>query len=104
MYLAWRVFGRRMVRHVRQSARWKNAPGIDSEFYLLERKLRREGLQRHFFETPAQWARRVAQEKQISSMPLILRLHYKYRFDPQGLASDERDQLKSLVHSAVQSL
>ena len=93
-----------MVHQARKSARWKNAPGADSEFYALERKLQRRGLQRHFFETPAQWARRVATELRIEAMPLIVRLHYRYRFDPEGLAPQERDELKTLVRLAIRSL
>jgi hypothetical protein len=74
-------------------------PGLDSEFYELEKKLAARGLNRQVSEPLSGWFQRIAQEETISELrtPLseILRLHYRYRFDPHGLNTEDRERLRS---------
>lgn len=100
LILAWRVLrGRKVVREQRAAAAARRRyPGEDSEFYAIEKALppRAEN------ETQAAWLKRIA--SQISSQNLnqlqdALRLHQRYRFDPQGLAAAERNRLRELCRS-----
>ena len=73
-------------------------PGLDSEFYLVERKLADRGIARHPDEPLADWLRRALAEPTLkeADKPLrdLLRLHYRYRFDPLGLTGTDREELK----------
>ena len=90
-------------RPLRETQPW---PGADSEFYLLERKLQRNGLARQESETSFEWAARVAAEAPPIA-PLLngaLGLHHRYRFDPAGITNDERQRLRELVRSCASQL
>jgi protein-glutamine gamma-glutamyltransferase len=85
-------------------------PGADSEFYLIERRLRELGFDRKENEPLGAWLRRVNGSAPRDGVPLesLLALHYRYRFDPAGLASAERkllreDARKWLVSTALGS-
>lgn len=103
-FLGWRIFGRKMVRAVRPFARIPAGQGGDSEFYLLEKKLRRLGMERQDGETTAQWVARALHDQPLPELLEILRLHYKYRFDPEGLRPEERARLSNLVKAALARL
>ena len=72
-------------------------PGLDSEFYLLERKLAARGVARQPSEPLSDWLTRALAGPVLADLrtPLqeLLRLHYSYRFDPHGLSSQEREAL-----------
>ncbi len=74
-------------------------PGLDSEFYALEKKLAARGLPRQTGEPLADWLERALAEPGLQDLrsPLreLLRLHYAYRFDPSGLNVEKRQQLKN---------
>jgi hypothetical protein len=76
-------------------------PGLDSEFYQLERVLTKRGFARLPGETLAGWLQRVALDAAFRDLkPLaesLLRLHYQYRFDPHGLSETDRLTLKQDV-------
>lgn len=73
-------------------------PGLDSEFYQLEMKLAARGLVRHGSEPLSEWLQRAADDPALADLrnPLhqLLRLHYRYRFDPHGLTPNERTELR----------
>ena len=71
--------------------------GLDSEFYLIERRLVELGLERCEGETLVAWLARIRREGDVSAADLtrLLTLHYRLRFDPAGLNTGERDALKS---------
>ncbi len=73
-------------------------PGSDSEYYQLEEMLARHGLLRQPNETPLDWLNRLKEDPALASLRETLRelvcLHYRYRFDPVGLAPAERAELK----------
>ena len=99
--LAWRVLrGRSLVKQgdtVAGAAR-RRYPGEDSEFYSVENSLpaREPG------EPHAAWLARIGsalppeRERRLRE---ALRLHSRYRFDPQGLAEAERRRLRELCRS-----
>lgn len=72
-------------------------PGLDSEFYLLEQKLAARGVPRQSGEPLSTWLARALEEPALKDLraPLteLLRLHYRYRFDPRGLSPREREVL-----------
>ena len=72
----------------------RNQPGADSEFYQIEALLTRAGCARAPHEPLSTWLMRIGREHaDIDVAPLqeLLRLHYRYRFDPRGLSVPERE-------------
>jgi protein-glutamine gamma-glutamyltransferase len=75
-------------------------PGLDSEFFLIENALKKNGVTRQTDETTAAWLLRLTpQHSSLLQIEPALRLHYKYRFDPLGLTADERLLLAKNVRS-----
>jgi hypothetical protein len=83
-------------------------PGLDSEFYQLETRLAARGLRRQPGETLSAWLMRAAAEPAVGaerpSLEELLRLHYRYRFDPRGLRPAEREALRSRSKACLASL
>ena len=73
-------------------------PGLDSEFYQVEQRLVRRGMLRERGESVSDWLQRLRRDPQLAGLQETLRqlmlLHYRYRFDPRGLSTVERDALK----------
>ena len=73
-------------------------PGLDSEFYLIEKRLAARGDLRRPNEPLSDWLRRVTAGPGLAgaSAPLqaLLRLHYRYRFDPRSLNLLDREELR----------
>ena len=98
--LIWRLLIRKPLaagrtRKVSVAAR-RSQPGADSEFYQIEARLVRAGCARAPHEPLGIWLARIGRERaDIAVAPLqdLLRLHYRYRFDPHGLSADERRML-----------
>jgi len=92
------------ARADRQPARF----GLDSEFYLVERELAQVGFIRAVGETQRQFMERAVRDARVAalkdSLPALLRAHYRLRFDPLGLTSEEREALKLRVHEAIERL
>lgn len=102
--LGWRIFRRNKVKRVagegsdgRSGRGW---PGLDSEFYAIEERLRKLGLERQSGESLQAWLQRVRELKPelVKQLPPLMQLHYRYRFDPAGLTKEEREQLKQGVN------
>jgi hypothetical protein len=74
-------------------------PGLDSEFYEVERQLSRRGAARRPEEPLSAWILRVAEQPAFAgfenTLRDLLRLHYRLRFDPAGLSAPERETLRS---------
>lgn len=83
-------------------------PGLDSDFYEIERNLKRSGLGRQPAEAWSSWLTRVASDRRVAgAQGLIrdtLRLHYRYRFDPRGLEESERGKLRNSARDCLQEL
>jgi len=100
--LIWRLF---FVRRRRRAEAGRPAPqepraraGMDSEFYQVEARLTELGLGRRPAEPPAQWLRRVEDLSPVAesraTLTRLVTLHYRYRFDPEGLPAAERARLR----------
>lgn len=80
-------------------------PGLDSDFYLLEKKIAALGVTRSDAETLNAWLARAEKTRGLEALrePLrkLLKLHYRHRFDPQGLSAEDREKLK---HETCQCL
>jgi len=100
IYLGWSVFrGRKRVRDEEAaSAERRRYPGEDSEFYAVEKSLP----PRDPSESHARWVERIGKsvppEKQVALRD-ALRLHSRYRFDPEGIKPEERRRLRELCAS-----
>lgn len=72
-------------------------PGLDSEFYLLERRLASRGVSRQPSESFSDWLARALDDPALTdlrnSLEELMRLHYRHRFDPYGLSGKEREEL-----------
>ena len=89
----------------RRSIVW---PGLDSEFYQIEKQLAARGMVRGANETLVGWLERAAREPSLAPLkaPLheLLRLHYRYRFDPQGLSHTDREELRREAQECLNKL
>ena len=83
-------------------------PGLDSEFYLLEQKLSGGGRQRRPGQSLSDWVTEIAGDPDRTDLrePLrqLLRLHYRYRFDPWGLNPAQREELRRQVVECMDAL
>jgi transglutaminase-like putative cysteine protease len=109
LFFVWRVIRRKRSRH----AKWLRGSGaflaaqpvvdgLDSEFYLIEKRLGEWGLARQSSETVRQWIVRLKQklpEAQMNHLDQIIDLHYRYRFDPQGIVQEDRAKLRSMIQT-----
>jgi hypothetical protein len=102
VFLGWRLVRRSRIKRTGDDGKagkpvdW---PGIDSEFYAVEQKLAAMGLERFEGESVSQWLKRVGELKPevVKELPPLVQLHYRYRFDPEGLSAAERQTLKEGV-------
>jgi hypothetical protein len=99
-YLLWRIVLRRRST-VRREGKGKarsewDLPGLDSEFYKIEERLAKRGLGRQEEESWNEWLQRVERSGQVNTGRLrpLCHLHRRYRFDPAGISTLERDRLK----------
>jgi len=104
LLLFWRLYSRRRITYLKTEtppvAGPIKYPGADSEFYLIEHHLRQRGFVRPDSEPLLAWLQRLeTQSPQFSIQMLysLLRLHYRYRFDPDDMTSAEREDLRSSV-------
>ena len=92
------VFRRRRGRPGSEAAAAIAWPGLDSEFYALEQKLAALGCVRQPGEPLSEWLQHALGEPALAgvreSLEELLRLHYRYRFDPRGLSREEREELR----------
>lgn len=101
LILGWRMFGgRRVMRKgaTAPAAPRPSYPGEDSEFFAVEKSLPA----RDAGETQVAWVRRIAAGftvQELNQVRAALRLHQRYRFDPKGLATIERNQLRELCRA-----
>ena len=82
--------------------------GLDSEFYLVEKKLSEFGFVRPVGETLGQFLERAVRDARVSALQevlrALLRAHYRLRFDPFGLPGEEREALRRRVRETLDRL
>lgn len=98
-WLAWRTLrGRRAgpAAAPREPESARSWPGQDSEFYLIEQRMAQLGHARREAEAVSEWMARVAANAgaDAASLDALSRLHYRHRFDPDGLSTAEREALR----------
>ncbi|TAF08080.1 MAG: transglutaminase domain-containing protein [Nostocales cyanobacterium] len=80
----------------------------DSEFYLIEKALNELGFIRYPSESLKKWLERLKEELPrddlIEELSKLIELHYRYRFDPQGIQEGEKVGLKSAVQLWLEKL
>jgi len=99
---AWRVYAKKRVAQTRRKQEKREArvlSGVDSEFYLVMERLGEFG----FVRNPGETLSHLLEESQPPSLSIeplhsILKLHYRYRFDPRGISPSERSALRSEVN------
>ncbi len=101
--LAWRVhraggFTRRRPAATADAAR--SSQGADSPFYRIEAHVAAAGCPRRPHEPLSEWIERAG--RSCGGLPIeplreLLELHYRYRFDPEGLDERGRDALAAGV-------
>ena len=83
-------------------------PGLDSQFYLVEKRLEARGLVRGSGQSLSTWLTDAMKDPGLGNLrePLeeLLQLHYRYRFDPRGLTELERQQLSRDVKACLNTL
>jgi hypothetical protein len=113
LFLLYQIIFRRGRRRAfaktgRQNAMAVMWPGLDSEFYLLENRLAARGVPRQPGEALADWLERILAQNSLVRLraPLLdlLQLHYRHRFDPDGLSPDDRKLLAEKVRDLLHSL
>ena len=102
--LAWRLLRGRRVRNMpnRAAATPRAWPGVDSEFYAVERTFAEQAHARGVGTPLAAWFQQVSHSLDAMSRERLdeaLRLHERYRFDPAGLTGPERARLRELCQS-----
>lgn len=99
--LAWRLWARRRVHGatVVPAAGPVRGRGDDSEFYAVERRLGELGFTRAPAEPLGRWLGAVVEAAPpgvaTAPLPPLLALHYRHRFDPDGLPDAERARLRA---------
>lgn len=82
--------------------------GLDSEFYLVEKKLKEFGFIRMTGETQGQLLARAVRDPRLLSsremLDALLRGHYRLRFDPAGLKTSERETLRQQARDTLDLL
>jgi hypothetical protein len=113
VFLLYRIIFRRRRKRGAKSQAEKTAkavfwPGLDSEFYLLERRLTGRSVPRHPSEPLSVWLTRALNDPVLvdlhEQLAKLMRLHYRHRFDPRGLSDQERKTLMREVKNCLETL
>jgi len=110
--LGWRLSGRTRVQtdpHRKKAVdEQRRGTGRDSEFLQLVRQLDEMGYTLRPGEPLGAWLGRLELNSEsralVAPIRALLELHYRYRFDPQGIDSDERQKLSAAVATTTLSL
>jgi protein-glutamine gamma-glutamyltransferase len=99
LWLAWRLYrSRRTSKNtpLKQIVTDGAQTGGDSEFYRIEERLAAQGWGMRAHETASGWLARLKDDAHMDTHALteIVALHYRYRFDPQGLTQTQRERLR----------
>jgi len=93
------------ARRERRQADRGVQPGADSDLYGLLRVLEKRGIARAVGEPLGAWLERLRHGDHakgiVEIVDAILPIHYRYRFDPQGLNEEERANLRRWVRDWI---
>jgi len=102
--LAWRLYFMKRKKKTRDKKRQDikcEYPGMDSSFYHLVKKLEHAGFKRRQGETMHSWVTRIDSKISIQNIEQGLSLHYRYRFDPNGLSAQAKNNLDALTNKIM---
>ena len=106
--IIWRRGRKRHNQNPADADFFSQLPGLDSDFYQLEKQLAKRGLARTEAESMAAWLERALQSPELTVLrpPLeqLLHLHYRYRFDPHGLGKRDREVLRKQTSKCLEQL
>lgn len=110
--LTWKILrNKRFIRFRKKSEpehQIFSRPGSDSEFYLILQKLETLGLNRYPWEPLSDWVERVGSVSPPSvsadELRSVLALHYRYRYDPNGIGEEERLKLRSHAYACLERI
>jgi protein-glutamine gamma-glutamyltransferase len=99
LYLVWRILSTRRRQQTTGGAMAGRSepvwPGLDSELYLIDRRLAGVHLSRQPNEPLQRWQQRLEEALPASpSLREIFDMHRRLRFDPRGLESRDREILR----------
>ncbi len=95
LILIWRFYFRERVARTSKQTSIVTG-GNDSEFYQIIQSLNNASYVRQSGENLTDWLQRI-DIIQTNDMQTMLNLHQQYRFDPNGLNTEERSQLRKKV-------
>jgi hypothetical protein len=104
VYLAWRIYSAKRklspkAQHAKTVALKPAYQGLDSEFYLIEQCMKNTAQARQHNESIQQWVGRL----QLPALNQLFQLHYRLRFDPKGLSSEQRQQLQQQARAWIEN-
>lgn len=108
--LGWRIVRGKRAHRPRAEAAKHTArvyPGLDSEFYTVERAVAQMGVSRASSETLRAWASRAAagiDETIQAHFEHLLDLHLRYRFDANGIDASDRRALRDAARQIEEAL
>jgi hypothetical protein len=100
LYLVWRILSTQRQQRAQQSSKAaagrESWPGLDSELFLIHRRLSGGRFARLPNESLSEWQKRLEEASPPSNSRLrrVFHLHHRLRFDPHGLAASDRQILK----------
>jgi hypothetical protein len=107
IFIFYKFYSRKQFKKKREKEEYREIidirKGIDSPFYQIEEKLLQTGCVRRPSETLTNWTKRLEEVHFKSdfseSLASIMNIHYRYRFDPEGISADEMAVFRSDVQS-----
>jgi hypothetical protein len=106
--LAWRLYFKERVARTGPATGTQRLPvetsGRDSPLYRLVIALEARVGARTPGETLASWLVRVCHNLGLRSPDTAVRLHYRYRFDPRGINTQERGALDAAVQQMLDGM
>jgi uncharacterized membrane protein YecN with MAPEG domain len=97
LYLLWRILSTRRRQQDGSGASALEAPwpGMDSELFLIDRRLANVQLSRQPDEPLSRWQQRLEEAfPESQTLGEIFLMHRRLRFDPRGLTSHDRETLR----------
>jgi hypothetical protein len=96
-----RLFKKRKKKDQKPDAIEHHTPftpvGNDSEIFIIEKLLEEKVFRRYPSETLPHWLHRIKKRRPdlaaAKNLDTLLSIHYRYRFDPNGISNGERDFL-----------
>lgn len=105
--LVWRFYLKERIKRPENNSiddMRRQYPGMDSSFYRLIDLLEHSGLRRRQGETSYTWLIRIEGKLSNSNIMHALELHYRYRFDPDGLSTQAKNRFDTLINRIIQDL